>query len=226
MPKSVGKISRLPRDIREQLNRRLQNDQDAKTLLDWLNALPEVQSVLASEFEGRPISKQNLSEWKQHGFRDWQRRQSALEFAQNLEADNAALPPSLAGPLTEKLAHWVALRYAGAAHALAGLDDDPKTELRRLREFCGDILALRRGDISAGRLGVAQARLAVLQAETEAQKEKEFWTWTQRPDVQAKLYPKRDPDQIRRDVVRMLDEELLGIRPPASEPDPDPALLI
>ena len=224
--KSVGKISRLPRDIREQLNRRLQNDHDAKTLLDWLNALPEVQSVLAAEFEGRPISKQNLSEWKQHGFRDWQMRQSALQFAQNLDADSAALPQSLAGPLTEKLAHWIALRYAAAAHALAALDDDPETELRRLREFCGDIVALRRGDISAGRLGVAQGRLAVLQAEADAQKEKEFWTWTQRPDIQEKLYPKRDPDQIRRDVVRMLDEELLGIRHPASEPDSDPAILI
>ena len=86
------------------------------------------------------------------------------------------------------------------------MDDDPETELRRLREFCGDIVALRRGDISAGRLGVAQGRLAVLQAETDAQREKDFWAWTQRPDIQAKLYPKRDPDQIRRDVVRMLDE--------------------
>src|SRR5437867_2193566 len=224
--KSVGKISRLLREIREQLNLRLQNDHDAKTLLDWLNALPEVQSVLAAEFEGRPISKQNLSEWKQHSFRDWQMRQSALQFAQNLDADSAALPQPLAGPLTDKLAHWVAPRYAAAPQAPSAMDDDPETELRRLREFCGDIVALRRGDISAGRLGVAQGRLAVLQAETDAQKEKEFWTWTQRPDIQAKLYPKRDPDQIRRDVVRMLDEELLGIRHPASEPDSDPAILI
>jgi hypothetical protein len=44
---------------------------------------------------------------------------------------------------------------------------------------------------------------------------------------QTQLYPNRDPEKIRRDVVRMLDRHLLGI--PDSEdpePDPDPAAFI
>jgi len=110
---------------------------------------------------------------------------------------------------------------------LEGIDNDPEAELRRLRSFCSDIVALRRGDLYASRLGIEQARLAAEQADTETQKEKEFWAWTTRPDIQAKLYPKRDEDQIRREVVRMLDRELLGIRDPRDEQDePDPAALI
>ena len=58
-------------------------------------------------------------------------------------------------------------------------------------------------------------------------KEKEFWEWTKRPDIQEKLYPNRDPEKIRQDVVRMLDRELLGIRPEDQiEETEEPAMLI
>src|SRR5437867_3557647 len=80
----VGKIGRLPRELREQVNRRLQNDEPTASLLEWLNSLPEVKSLLAAEFGGCPVSKQNLSEWRQHGYRQWQMRQAALEFRRNL----------------------------------------------------------------------------------------------------------------------------------------------
>ena len=109
------------------------------------------------------------------------------------------------------------------------MDENPETELHRLREFCGDIVALRRGDLSAGRLGLEQARFAAEQAKTEQAEEKRFWEWTKRPDIQARLFPHRDPDEIRLQVVRMVDRELLGIRHPVEKtisPDHDPAVLI
>jgi len=231
--KSIGKISRLPREIREQLNRRLQNEEEAKPLLEWLNGLPEVQAVLTAEFEGRPITRQNLYDWKQYGFRNWQMRQSSLEFVRTLDEDagtiNPAGPQSFAGALTEKLAQWIALRYAAAAQALSVTDEDPQTELRRLREFCRDIVALRRGDLGAGRLSLEHARLAAEQVKSEAELEERFWEWTKRPEVQARLHPRRDPDKIRREVVRMVDRELLGIRhsdEEPTEPIQDPAIMI
>ena len=87
--KSIGKISRLSPQTREQLNLRIENDQPAKLILDWLNTLPETQSIIAAEFEGRSITKQNLSEWKQGGYRDWQAQQEALEVAARLGEDAA-----------------------------------------------------------------------------------------------------------------------------------------
>ena len=252
--KCVGKIARLPRDLREDLNRRLQNEESPKDLVEWLNGLPEVQSLLTAEFGGRFITRQNLYDWRQYGFRDWQMRQSARDFLLNLDEEEsggrlaceqavsgqpwegrttgcatapAAQSLPLAGSVTEKLSLWVALRYAAAAQALPASDDKPEAELRRLREFCRDVVALRRADIGAGRLSLEHAWLAAEQAKTEAEQEKRFWEWTKRPEIEAKLFPKRDPDQIRREVVRMLDRELLGIRHPGDEPgEPDPAIMI
>jgi len=68
-----GKIARLPRLIRHQLNTRIEDAEPGPALLKWLNGLPEVQELLARDFESRPINEQNLSDWRQGGFRDWQR---------------------------------------------------------------------------------------------------------------------------------------------------------
>ena len=68
----IGKIARLPKDVREQLNRRLQDGEPTQRLLDWLNALPKIQGILAAQFGGRPIIKQNLSEWRRGGYLDWE----------------------------------------------------------------------------------------------------------------------------------------------------------
>ena len=43
-----GKIVRLPREVRQQLNRRLQDGEQGKKLVAWLNALPEVQAIAAA----------------------------------------------------------------------------------------------------------------------------------------------------------------------------------
>ncbi len=55
-----GKIARLPKQIRHDLNGRLEDGQPGKQLVEWLNGLPEVQEVLKLRFGGRPISEQNL----------------------------------------------------------------------------------------------------------------------------------------------------------------------
>ncbi len=39
----TGKIARQPSEIREELNRRLQDNEPGGQLLSWLNALPIVQ---------------------------------------------------------------------------------------------------------------------------------------------------------------------------------------
>ena len=74
----TGKIARLPNDLRDQLNRRLHDGEKGKTLLKWLNALPEVRAVLAAEFNRQPIRPCNLTEWKQGGHRDWLVSQDAI----------------------------------------------------------------------------------------------------------------------------------------------------
>jgi hypothetical protein len=71
MKTRIGKIARLPKEIRDELNRRMEDGALGPELADWLNGLPEVQKILAEQFGGRPINKFNLSGWRHGGFEDW-----------------------------------------------------------------------------------------------------------------------------------------------------------
>ena len=180
----TGKIARLPRELREQLNRRLHDGQRGTQLVVWLNSLPEVQGVLACEFSGRAISEQNLSEWKQGGYGDWLARQDALAQVRELAADAGELARATDGALVEHLATVLAARYAAA---LAGWQGEPTDEFRRklrsLRGLCQDIVELRRGDHSAARLKIEQERLQRERDQTEEELVEHFKRWARNPKV-------------------------------------------
>jgi len=56
----------------------------------WLNSLPEVQAVLARDFEGKAIREQNLSEWRKGGYRDWQAKSEWLQMVQRMQTQRGA----------------------------------------------------------------------------------------------------------------------------------------
>jgi hypothetical protein len=88
-----GKIARLPKHLRHQLNGRLEDGEPGKQLAEWLNGLPEVQEVLKLRFGGRPISEQNLSEWKQGGYLEWLKLQESRYLVQHLAEQAEDLAP-------------------------------------------------------------------------------------------------------------------------------------
>ncbi len=155
----TGKIARLPHDIREQLNRRLNDGEQAHPILNWLNSVPEVQAVLAANFDGRPLNKVNLTEWRHGGYRDWLVRQDALDFVEELDDKEALGHESLSDPIGARLAHWVALHYAASAKALIANEQNPSTKWTRLRELCADVTRLRRSELAAERLDLEHAWL-------------------------------------------------------------------
>ncbi len=217
-----GKISSLPQAIREQVNLRLEDHQDRDAIAQWLNSLPEVQALLKEKFGAQPVNPDNVSEYRNHSFRRWQIRRAALEF----NAQSANGPQST--PDAKRLDHlldWVIERLAALAQS-SPLPDDPDTELRQLRRFIADIVALRRGDLVTRRIGLEEQRLEFCRVKKQQELEQLFWEWTKRPDIQATLYPHRDPDKTRLDVVRLLDRELLGRKHDTGAPEPDPACSI
>ena len=176
-----SKIARLPREIREQLNRRLDDGEPQNNLVEWLNSLPEAQTVLRTEFDDRPINEQNLSEWKQGGFRDWLFQQEAIELVREMDGEADELNEASKVRLTDLLAHQLAARYVIAARSLRrnSLDEqgtaaDPaalEREHKRLRELCGDIVALRKGDHVAKGLDLERERLGLLESELEVKRQ-------------------------------------------------------
>jgi hypothetical protein len=110
----LGKTARLPREIREELNVRLNNGEMGTELVEWLNGLPAVRTVLEAKFQGRPISPQNLSEWKQGGYKDWLRHQENCAYATRV-AEKAAR--------TEAIWEQTAVEFPALARKARGVSE-------------------------------------------------------------------------------------------------------
>jgi len=152
-----GKIARLPRPLRDELNQRLAHNEDGATLLDWLNAAPGVNELLARDFAGEPVSKQNLHEWRHGGFVEWQSRQDLFAEAGDLTDANGEWDAVAANDFTERLAAVLVVRYADALAGWNGGDDEAfRLKLRDLRRFNQDLAVLRRYNQSAARLKIQQ----------------------------------------------------------------------
>ncbi|HVY70426.1 MAG TPA: hypothetical protein VHH73_10890 [Verrucomicrobiae bacterium] len=165
----TGKIGRLPRAIREQLNQRLHDGEQGPELLDWLNALPEVQAVLAAEFDGKPVNAQNLSSWRQGGYEDWLAHGEAIDLAQRLGEEIQDWKEQEQGdcaPLTEKLMVWLTARYAVVARQIGKLDEEKQWQ--RLREFNADLLKVRKVDQTERRLRLIEEKAALERKAREA----------------------------------------------------------
>jgi hypothetical protein len=148
-----SKISRLPRVIRDELNRRLDDGEAFLPLLEWLNGHPDVQRVLHQSFDDRPITDGNLSDWKQGGFIEWQRFQEASEWARAVatESDHIAAESGHL-PLSDRLSATVTLALGKLLRELAAgsLSDDSNQE--KFIALLKQLTRLRRDDHLAERL--------------------------------------------------------------------------
>lgn len=141
-----GKIARLPREIREELNRRLDNGEQGRRLLEWLNGLPEVRAVLDKEFEGHAISHCNLTEWRKGGFPEWRARQETFALTREIMAEGSKFDGIAAeiGPAVEMV---TMAQYAAAlqrADCDRDEDEDPQKRLERLSKSVQDVVRMRR----------------------------------------------------------------------------------
>lgn len=209
----TGKIARLPRALRDKLNRRLRDGESGKTLLTWLNAQPAAQKVLKREFAGTPVSKQNLSEWRQGGFAEWQTHQDLLAQAAELAADAREVATATEGRLSDHLATLLAARYAAA---LAGWNGEPTEEFRRtlgtLRGVSQDLVELRRGDHSSARLRIEQTRLEFERRKVEAFDDSQVARWAKDPRVLDLVH---DGEGLTDDEVRRRIAQIYGRDPDA-----------
>ena len=165
----VGKIARLPREIREQLNCRLRDGEPGKRLVAWLNALPEVKAVLAGEFGGRAISEQNLSEWKAGGYCDWEKHQEQrvlvrqlAEDAEDLEASNKN------GEFNRHLSVVLAAELAQATREALAQTTDVEERLACVGQAVGKFTQLRREESSGERVRLTRERWQAEQNEAGA----------------------------------------------------------
>jgi hypothetical protein len=156
----TGKIARLPREIRDELNRRLQDGQPGTELVTWLNSLQPVQAVLEMQFNSQPINAQNLSDWNDGGYRDWLLQQETVDLVHLMQDNSDELTQSSTNTgLSDLLAHRLVARIVLLAQRLDQSAAEGPPDPRLLTELCADVVALRKGDHSAQRLKLARDRL-------------------------------------------------------------------
>jgi hypothetical protein len=72
-------------------------------------------------------------------------------------------------PLTDKMAVWLSVRYLVAARKREEEGENVEDAWNRLREFCSDLAALRRGDHNAERLKLEREKWGFSQQDKESQ---------------------------------------------------------
>ena len=115
---SVGKIGRLPKNIREEFNRRMEDGQAASEILPWVNGLPAVKVILDKYFRGAPISDGNLSLWRRTGFKHWQEKQESLAELKMLTEDAKDFSEATGGSLARGAASIAAAKILKLLHTI------------------------------------------------------------------------------------------------------------
>ena len=171
----TGKIARLPYDIRKELNQRMRDGEPGDKLAAWLNGNPTVQAILVTQFQGHPIQKQNLSQWRMGGHQDYlkeeQTRQELKTFLEEIKGLQEAAPDGL----TDQVAFFLAAQIALELQQLKAAPDSPEKD-ERWRELTARLLALRRGDLAMERIRLQRDKLG-LARKTEDERKAEFWKW-------------------------------------------------
>jgi len=225
-----GKIARLPHAVREELNLRLQDGESGKGLVAWLNGLPEAKAALRREFGGCAINEQNLSDWKQGGFRDWVAKREAEELMDDTLAEcrglkkdgrnrtrgsrrNSREKAVETESLSDRVAAWFFPHYVAAARGQLSAAQTPMERWSVLRTICADLAGLRRSDHHVERLRICQQKLRLETEEDQKITENEVVEWVQaHPDIEQKIWPDREwlTDEEKEECT----DQILGITRP------------
>ncbi|MCE0497852.1 MAG: hypothetical protein LV481_07905 [Methylacidiphilales bacterium] len=68
----------MPSAIREEVNRRIEDNQFYQEIADWLNSREEVRKILAEKWEGIPVDRRTISSWHRGGYIEWQKKREHL----------------------------------------------------------------------------------------------------------------------------------------------------
>ena len=152
MKTRIGKIARLPKNIRDELNRRLENGGFGNQLLVWLNGLPDVQRILAEHFDARPITKHNLSAWRHGGFADWIHSRECREQVRQMADEARSLHNAGDGrDIGDFLGTFVLADLGEVIQRLHEIKDRDK-RWKCLRMVCRELSRLRTHDQQEKRL--------------------------------------------------------------------------
>src|SRR5277367_4094265 len=170
-----GKIARLPKALRHELNLRLQDGEQSKLLVEWLNTLPTVTEIIKTQFHGIPLRENNISEWRKGGYLVWQQTEELRAALLAAEEDMGDLQKISPEGLSHRLAFVLAAQLALQIQRVTALPDDD-AKIKALCALTESLVKLRRGDLQKERLEF-QREKDKMKKMTYEEKVAEFWKW-------------------------------------------------
>jgi hypothetical protein len=159
-----GKIARLPEAVRAELNQRILDGQSGKTILCWLNELPDA---------GDDFNDTNLTNWRKGGYQDWLNRRDRIARTKEMAAYSVKLAASAGGNLSEGAAAILSGKVLELVEMLDGLVESAEAEegaeaktpeqiaatAAALKDLTESLATLRTGDQNNVRLQQNNAKL-------------------------------------------------------------------
>lgn len=168
----TGKIARLPHDLREDLNRRLLDNQSSAVILPWLNLQPVAVDLWQRDYEGVPASAENLSQWRSGGYREWADRRERVEnlktlssFAADLTQSGGHVADGAAAVLSGQILE--ALEQAGNLVVTGGKEDAEKDPNAGLIAMARAVSTLQSGALAKRKMDLELAKNAQSLAQHE-----------------------------------------------------------
>lgn len=162
----TGKIARLPLAIREELNERLQENENGQTLLAWLNGLEAVKERIndpKSGWDAQPINDANLSLWRSGGFVEWLADREKIHRVEKLSELSLRLAKASGGNLSEGLLAIAAgkLQEALEADAEIEIDENGKETLTgvSIDKLTAAVAKIRAMELEAQKLAVKKVEV-------------------------------------------------------------------
>jgi hypothetical protein len=151
----TGKIARLPKNIREELNRRLDNGETGPVILPWVNGLPAVKKILDGEFGGVPINDGNLFSWRHNGYERWLKKQESVAELKELAEDAKDYSDATGGTLARGTASIAAAKILKMLQAIPATADS----LEALTKISYAVTALMNAEQAQVRLEYEKTRV-------------------------------------------------------------------
>ncbi len=167
-----GKIARLPAKLREEVCRRIHDGHSGSKILPWLNAQPEVQTIIAAEFGGVLVSDQNLSVWRGTGYHDWLRRHERIERTRELSRYAAEVSRANGSSIADGAASIASGKLLELLEAVDEATGDAKLDPEALVKITGALGSLRTSEQNDVRLQQNDKRLAQKDEELAMAREK------------------------------------------------------
>ncbi len=210
-----GKLGRLPWAVKRELHNQLRDAVPGPVILLWLNDQPVVKDLLQQQWQGRPITPQNLSDYRASAeYTKWLKSQEALETSQEKTKFVLGFASDAGLDLMDAADSLAVSRLLEDLEFAEG--DDAINLMRTLATF-------RKGGNARALLDVRRAELSLNEKRAELDRDKferqtvaAFMKFARTPEAQ-EILDNGKPKSVQMDLLHDL---MFGTKPtPAAQPE-------